>query len=1133
MSKKLILCFGCLLMSLMGQAQDYWNDIEVYRLNKLQPHTNVIPYADASQLEVLAYRESPYYKSLNGYWKFKYVDNPSLVPPLFHEADFVVDGWDSIRVPGNIEMQGFGIPVYVNTRNEFPSNPPFAPTRFNPVGCYVTDFTVPEEWADRRTIIKFGAVKSAMHLYVNGRSVGYSEDSKTPAEWDITAYLRAGSNRLAVKVYRWCDGSYLECQDMWRMSGITRDVALYSVPQTYVSDFRVTASLDTATYSQGMLEVSVELSAEVLKAYSVDVLLTDGKDTVAHKCKRLERKDWYAYFSTREFTVGNVLPWSADAPHLYTLAISLLDRNDSVVELVGARIGFRNVEMKNNLLCLNGKPLTIKGVNRHEFSGTGGQTVSREEMEADVKMMKELHINAVRTSHYPCDEYWYELCDRYGLYVCDEANNESHAQGYGENSLAKKKEWADQVLYRVNNMYKRDRNHPSVIMWSLGNECGNGICFERAYRYLKGKDNTRPVINERSELDWNTDIVSIMYSGVEYISEYARNTKNRRPFILAEYCHAMGNSMGGLSDYWDTIDKYPLLQGGFIWDWKDQSFPMRDSLGRFFYAAGGDLGALPGVDDDDAFCSNGLVNSENMLYPHAEEVRFVYGGYESAPLDVTKVLGDCAAVVPKTVDGVRVRRSDSLVVMENDRFSVTVNANNGYVMSYVYGGEELLRTPMRWNFWRPPTLNDLVDRNGARAWDGLDNLRCSVIALTARQVGGDDSSRRASAEVVAQLRLADDNGHSMLLKEIVEVDGNGVMQVSFQLVPGGSYRSLPKIGVQFGLDLSYNQTRFYGNRYETYPDRRRAQQVAEHNCPTSQLLPMHYVVPQEAGNREALWVTFQNGRNRLLVCGDEPMNFSVREYDDRSLTRATRVNQLQKAEGYVVSVDHRQAGLGTATCGPGVRNPYVISGDSVYRYRFTFVPQSVADNANPLAYCRYYGEHPDMSTVSVPEEVRRKDIVSLSADTLPSRQYGKGFPEILYDGKFGIPGDYSERWIGYSGVDTLVLSVKLSQCVKISDIEIGFCHSPSDWVVKPNNVMVQYGMDSVPSGDWRDADCVTRISDLKNESKRVRWIHTVKRKRGEEALYVHVLVVTNPKLPIWHNFSGNPSWLMIDEIVVK
>lgn len=1133
MNRKLILCLGCLAMSLMLHAQDYWNDIEVYRLNKLQPHTNVIPYADVSQLEALAYRESPYYKSLNGYWKFKCVDNPSLVPPSFHEADFQTDGWDSIRVPGNIEMQGFGIPVYVNMRNEFPSNPPFAPTQFNPVGCYVTDFTIPEAWADRRTIIKFGAVKSAMQLYVNGRSVGYSEDSKTPAEWDITAYLRPGVNRLAVKVYRWCDGSYLECQDMWRMSGITRDVALYSVPQTYVSDFRVTASLDTVTYTQGALEVSVELSAEVLRTYSVDVLLTDGNDTVAHKRKRLERKDWYAYFATRDFSVGKVQPWSSENPHLYTLAISLLDRNDSVVELVGARIGFRNVEMKNNLLCLNGKPLTIKGVNRHEFSGTGGQTVSREEMETDIRQMKELHINAVRTSHYPCDEYWYELCDRYGLYVCDEANNESHAQGYGEHSLAKKEEWAEQVLYRVNNMYKRDRNHPSVIMWSLGNECGNGICFERAYRYLKGKDNTRPVINERSELDWNTDIVSIMYSSVEYIAEYARNPKNKRPFIIAEYCHAMGNSVGGLSDYWDTINKYPLLQGGFIWDWKDQSFPMTDSLGRFYYAAGGDLGALPGVDDDGEFCSNGLVNSENMFYPHAEEVRFIYGDYESAPLDVSKVLSEKGASGRKKGADVRVRKSDSLVVMENDIFALSVNASNGYIMSYVYKGEQMLKTPIRWNFWRPPTLNDLVDRNGARAWDGLNDLDCSVTALSVRKVDDADSLRVAMAEVVIQMKLSDDNGHSMLLKEIVEVDADGVMQVSFQLVPGGSYRSLPKMGVQFGLDQSYAQTRYYGNRYETYPDRRRAQHVAEHNCPTSQLLPMHYVVPQEGGNHEALWVTFQNGRNRLLVCGDEPMNFTVREYEDRMLTKASRINHLQKAGYYVVSVDHKQAGLGTATCGPGVRSSYVISGDSVYRYRFTFVPQTVAVAAKPLAYCRYYGEHPDMQTVAISEGSRSKDIASLTADKQPSQQYGKGFPEILYDGKFGIPGDYSERWIGYAGVDSLVLTVKLSRCEKISDIEVGFCHSPSDWVVKPNNVMVQYGMDSVPCGEWKDADCMTNLSDLKNDSKRVRWIHTVKRKRGEKAMYVHFLIVANPKLPIWHDYSGNASWLMVDEVVVK
>lgn len=1134
MNKKHIILLIGFFASLTAYAQQYWNDLEVYRLNKLQPHTNVIPYADPSEVDNLSYMESPYYKSLNGLWKFKYVDNPSLTPPDFQNIDFNADKWQEIQVPGNIELQGFGIPVYVNTRNEFPSNPPYAPTQYNPVGCYITDFTIPETWEGRRTIIKFGAVKSAILLYINGKQVGYSEDSKTPAEWDITQYLQPGNNRLAAKVFRWSDGSYLECQDMWRMSGITRDVALYSVPSTYISDFRVVASLDSATYTQGNLEVSVELSSEVTKAYSVEVLLTDKKDTLAHHRKNLGWKDWFAYFPTRTFNIGTVQPWSAENPKLYTLTIQLLDQNDSVVEIVGARIGFRNVEIINKQLCLNGKPLVIKGVNRHEHSAVYGHAVTRKEMELDIAQMKELNINAVRTSHYPNDEYWYELCDRHGLYVCDEANNESHAQGYGEGSLAKKEEWAEPILYRVNNMFKRDRNHPSVIMWSLGNECGNGICFERAYRYLKGKDNTRPIIHERAELDWNTDIVGIMYPSVEYIADYARNPKNRRPFIMVEYCHAMGNSMGGLSDYWDTIDKHPLLQGGFIWDWKDQSFPRTDSLGRFYYAVGGDLGALPNLKDDDAFCSNGVVNSENTLYPHAEEVRFVYGGYPSTSLDATNPMPQATAIIEQQGDPVEIDKTHSHITLGNNLFSISINRRNGYIDSYKYQNEELLKTPIRWNFWRPPTLNDLVDRNGARAWDGLDDLECSTIAITSRKIDNKEPQRVANAEVVIQMKLFDSNGQTMMLKEIIEVDRNGVMQISYQLIPRGSYRTLPKIGMQMGIEDTYTQTRYFGNRYETYPDRRRAQDVGEHGCATSQLLPIHYVVPQEGGNHEALWVSFQNNRNRLLVCSSDAMNFTVREYEDSTLTKATRLNQLQKAGHFVVSIDHRQAGIGTATCGPGVRSPYIISGDSIYRYRFTFVPQTVTSNSNPFAYCNYYPEHPDMQSIAIAQETKRKATAKLKTSVEPSPQYNKGFPEVLHDGKYGIPGDYSERWIGYAGRDSLIISLELESCTKISSIEIGFCHSPSDWVVKPNNVMVQYSTSSSTMGDeWKDCTFETRIEDLKNDSKRARWKFRTKGKHGEKAQYIHILIVGNRDLPIWHDFSGKPSWLMIDEIVVE
>ena len=535
--KRLFSLLLLLVLSFTGHCQ-YWNSLDTYRLNKIQPHDRIFPDGDRWRI------------NLNGTWAFAYFDTPA-------QSTLNPSHWDSIRVPGNIELQGFGVPVYVNMKNEFPvgdrqgadvptANPPYVPTDYNPVGVYSRDFTLPTAWHERRTIIKFGAVKSAMYLYINGREVGYSEDSKTPAEWDITKYLHEGRNSLKVKVLRWCDGSYLECQDMWRMSGITRDVELYSVPKTYITDIKVIADLDTNDWSTGLLDVIVDLSREI-SGGRVEVAF--GGRLLRHP---LKNNDWFAGFQLR---YPSIQPWSDSIPELYDLTIRLFDAAGHETESITKKIGFRHLDILNGQLRLNGKPMEIRGVNRHEHSMYGGHYITPDEMREDIHLMKEMGINAVRTSHYPNDELWYDLCDSAGIYVWDEANVESHAQGYGEGSLVKKPEWLNPILDRIYNMYKRDRNHPCVIAWSLGNECGNGYCMEEAYRFLKGKDNTRPVVYERAELDGNTDIVSIMYPSVDFLSQYARNRYNKRPYIMAEYCHAMGNSMGGLKDYWDTIDK--------------------------------------------------------------------------------------------------------------------------------------------------------------------------------------------------------------------------------------------------------------------------------------------------------------------------------------------------------------------------------------------------------------------------------------------------------------------------------------------------------------------------------------------------------------------------------------------------
>ena len=649
MKTKSIILFIIMALAMNVKAQeiaDWWNDVTVFAVNKVAPRTNVIPYQDENGINNLEYRQSPYYKCINGNWKFNWVERPADKPAGFQTEGYDVSSWGSIPVPGNWEMNGYGVPVYVNQTNEFPSNPPYAPTEYNPVGCYVHEFDVPKDWKGRNVYINFGAVKSAFYLWINGQFVGYSEDSKTPAEFDITPYLKKGVNRLAVEAYRFSDGSYLECQDYWRMSGITRDVFIYSKPETNVYDFFVKAGLDE-WYRNGTFDMSIDVNygKKVPSKLNVEVEI-NGRKVNEKYTKTLTKEELIQNQKSEGLStvcfkgiIEKVEPWSAEMPNLYDMTIRLKDKKGKVIEIVGSKIGFRTTEVKDGQLKVNGKPVLIKGVNRHEHDGFTGQTVTRELMEKDILMMLQNNINTVRTSHYPVDIYWYELCDKYGLYVIDEANNESHAQGYEKESLAKAEEWVESFKYRCNNMIGRDKNHPSIIIWSLGNECGNGICMYESYRMVKKFDNTRPVINERSLYDPNNDIIGIMYSSQKYLENFAENKLDslNRPFIMVEYLHAMGNSCGGMQDYWDIINKYYNLQGGCVWDWCDQSIVMIDKeKGVKWYAAGGDLGELEGIGNDDSFCCNGLVTSDRIPHRHLDEVKKIYQNISVVPVDIAK-----------------------------------------------------------------------------------------------------------------------------------------------------------------------------------------------------------------------------------------------------------------------------------------------------------------------------------------------------------------------------------------------------------------------------------------------------------------------------------------------------------------
>ncbi len=627
----MLLALSLALPRLIAQTEvelNAWNDVNIYEINRIYPRANVIPEgAEWSQ-------------SLNGDWKFNWVDSPSKTPKDFYKTDYDVSGWNTIKVPANWELNGYGTPIYVNVDNEFrPNDPPYAPKVDNPVGCYVTEFEIPKTWRNRQVYINFGAVKSAYYLWINGQFVGFTEDAKTNSEFDITNYVHKGTNRLAMKVYRFSNGSYFECQDFWRLSGIERDVILYSKPQVNVFDYEVHAGLDK-TYQNGIFDIDVTIdnpTGKTIQYGSLVVSLYDG-ETEIFRMARLLKDMVGKHHLNDERILPDIKPWSAEHPNLYRLEIKILDRKGKELERLESNIGFRTSEIKDGKLLINGQYVLIKGVNRHEHDPYTGHVINCELMEKDIAMMKQLGINTVRTCHYPDDPYWYELCDKYGLYVWDEANCESHAQGYGEKSLAKDPQYRDMIWSRNRNMLERDKNHPSVIMWSMGNECGNGINFEYTYDWMKNRDKTRPVTYERAIYDRNTDVIGLMYASPNYLQRFVDEGLDslNRPFIMVEYCHAMGNSMGGLKDYWDVIEANEQLQGGCIWDWVDQSFIVHDSVKDVdWLAVGGDFGHAYGVGDDDAFCANGVVSSDRTPHHHAAEVKKVYQPIKFKPVDLT------------------------------------------------------------------------------------------------------------------------------------------------------------------------------------------------------------------------------------------------------------------------------------------------------------------------------------------------------------------------------------------------------------------------------------------------------------------------------------------------------------------
>jgi beta-galactosidase len=625
------------VVPLGAQMLPDWEDPNTLGINKEEPHASLFPFETRGLAMAREKEDSEFFQSLNGDWRFNWSRSPGERPIDFFQENFDDSAWDFIPVPSNWEVQGYGIPIYVNHPYEFEKNPPFIHHDYNPVGSYRTSFQLPDNWDGREIFIHLGAVKSAMYLWVNGKKVGYSQGAKLPAEFDITEFVRPGENQLAVEVYRWSDGSYLECQDFWRISGIERDVYLWAAPKTHIRDFFVKAGLDEE-YRNGRIDLQVDVRnfrSSSVGEHKVHAEILDDQGESFFSAPVLPLRE---IGGDAEVSLGirseleAVERWTAETPNLYTLLLTLTDPAGETLEVISQRIGFRTVEIKDGLLQVNGVPITIKGVNRHEHDPYTGHVMSRERMREDLLLMKAANMNAVRTSHYPEDPYFYELADEFGLYMVDEANIESHGMGYNlDVTLGNNPAWELAHVERMRRMVERDKNHPSVIIWSMGNEAGNGVNFEAGYRWIKEFDDTRPVQYERALREWNTDIYVPMYAGFRHLEAYAQSNPDR-PLIMCEYNHTMGNSGGNFADYWELIDRYPSLQGGFIWDWVDQALWKVTEEGDTIWGYGGDFGP-PGTATDGNFVVNGVVGPDRAPNPHYWEIKGVYQSIDGELVD--------------------------------------------------------------------------------------------------------------------------------------------------------------------------------------------------------------------------------------------------------------------------------------------------------------------------------------------------------------------------------------------------------------------------------------------------------------------------------------------------------------------
>lgn len=1060
--------FGCLAVFLVlaqlaqSEPTPDWEDPLVTGINKLPPRASgwSCPDAEAaSQTDYRSAERSPWVRRLNGDWRFKWSPTPTERPHDFYLPGYDVSGWETIAVPGTWQTQGHGVPIYLNNGYPFYANPPRvtlepAPeyTAYklrNPIGSYRREFSAPDDWRDKRVFLHFAGVKSAMYVWVNGERVGYSQGSRCPAEFEITEHLQDGKNTLACEVYRWCDGSYLEDQDMWRLSGIYRDVFIFAKPKTHLWDVHVETSLDDDC-RDGFLRLSGSIRLDDGREaddLSLRVRLFDaaGKPVGGQASALLEHRlgssqsRWHSFESER-VAVPTPALWSHETPRLYKAIVEFCD-GDRIIEAQQARIGFRKVELRVDGLFVNGSSIKLKGVNRHEHHPDHGGYIPLASMVEDLRLMKQANINLVRTSHYPNDPSWYELCDEFGMLVMDEANVESHGLSYHKNVLpGDLPEWREPVVERMRRMVIRDRGHASIVLWSLGNEAGYGSAFVAmagVCRQLDGQQ--RPI--QYADMNLPCDMDSQTYPTPMWLENHVAGKAERvgeslaahgayptgKPFFMNEYVHAMGNSVGNFQDYWDVVDRHPMLIGGCIWDWVDQGLRKQEK-GRSYLAYGGAFGDYP---NDGNFCMNGLVDADRDPHPHYWEVRKVYqpitvtpesqspglfrvsnkhafhnlteyealwvvhrngveiesgtlGRIDVPPGESTAVLirpeslnvmdageflltvrfclpadkpwaeaGFCVAwdqitikqrePARRTLEGrvaaAMTESEASINLVSRDSLGrlrqYTIDKNNGLLRSVRCEGKELMVAPLRPNFWRAPTDNDI-------GWDMHELLqpwkeageRTELLSIAASPEG-------SSAAVVAKLNLPDVNASVELTYEI---DREGCLVVGFRFDRLPNLAMPPRVGMQCTVPERFSNVSWYGKGpHESYQDRMTSAWLGLHQS-NVRYWAHSYPRPQESGNRTGVrWAELADadGDGLRISAIRSPLNVSAWPNRQIDLEGRDYAHELPERTDITLNIDCRQMGVGGDNSWKlPVHDKYRIPDQDACEYAFRIDPVS-------------------------------------------------------------------------------------------------------------------------------------------------------------------------------------------------